>query len=137
MVKESVFRERSVKRPTTLVAALVIIAACGPNERESGARGDSASLSAEEVKAVAEEAYVFAFPILEQYKMLFALALYEDSGAFAAPLNALSYSTELLGPESTIIVRPNNDTLYSGCSLSHFRNYSCYDTRDRVGLYGF
>ena len=67
--------------------------------------------------AVAEEAYIFTFPILEQYKMLFAMALYPDSGAYGAALNDISHSQELLGPDYTLIVRPNNDTLYSGAWL--------------------
>jgi len=64
-------------------------------------------------QAIAEEAYVFAYPILESYKMLFAQALFEGSGAFEAPMNQMSHKTALLGPEYTAIVRPNNDTFYS------------------------
>jgi hypothetical protein len=45
--------------------------------------------------------------------MLFAQALYSESGAYEAPLNVLVHKTELLGPDYTLIVRPNNDTLYS------------------------
>ena len=68
-------------------------------------------------RAIAEEAYLFAFPLLESYKMLFALSLFEGSGAYEAPPNALSHTHELLGPDYTLIVRPNNDTFYSGVWL--------------------
>jgi len=67
----------------------------------------------EEARALTEEAYIFSFPILDQYKMLFAMALYPESGAYEAPLNVLGHTTELLGPDYTLIVRPNNDTAYS------------------------
>jgi hypothetical protein len=75
------------------------------------------SLTSEQVRIIADEAYVFSFPILESYKMLFAQALYRESGAYEGPLNVLFHKGELLGPDYTLIVRPNNDTLYSGAWL--------------------
>ena len=72
-----------------------------------------ASLTPDEARAIAEEAYIFSFPILESYKMLFAQALFEGSGAYEAPLNVMKHKTVLLGPDYTLIVRPNNDTFYS------------------------
>jgi len=67
----------------------------------------------DEVRAVAEEAYVFAFPILEQYKMFYVQTQDEASGAYEGPPNAISHKKALLGPDYTQIVRPNNDTFYS------------------------
>ncbi len=67
-----------------------------------------------EAEQIAEEAYIFAFPMLEHYRMMFGLIIYEDSPVFAAPFNQFSYVSDLHGPEYTAIVRPNNDTLYSG-----------------------
>ena len=73
----------------------------------------TSSITPEEVQAITEEAYIFSFPILDSYKMLFAQALYPESGAYEGPLNVLNHNAELLGPDYTLIVRPNNDTLYS------------------------
>jgi len=70
-------------------------------------------LSSEEVKAIAIEAYIYAFPMLDNYKMLFVQAVWEKSPAYEAPLNQLKNKAVLLGPEYTTIVRPNNDTFYS------------------------
>ena len=86
------------------IIGLVLTGCTGPQ---------SASITPEEVQAITEEAYVFSFPILDSYKMLFAMALYPESGAYEAPLNVLKNKSELLGPDYTLIVRPNNDTLYS------------------------
>ena len=52
--------------------------------------------------------------MIEHYKMMFAMAMYEGSGAYAAPFNVMVNNTHLSGPKDTIIVRPNNDTFYSG-----------------------
>lgn len=74
---------------------------------------EQAKLTPAEVEKIAEEAYIFAYPMLEQYKMMFAMAMYPESGAYTAPFNVLYHNPKLSGPKDTIIVRPNNDTFYS------------------------
>ncbi len=87
-----------------LVTAMLLLQACGGRSDDSP-------------RAIAEEAYIFAFPLLESYKMLFALSLFEGSGAYEAPPNVLSHTHEFLDADYTLIVRPNNDTFYSGVWL--------------------
>ncbi len=87
-----------------LVIVALLFSACG------GRSDDSAA-------AIAEEAYIFAFPLLESYKMLFAQTLFEGSGAYEGPPNVLFHKHELLDADYTLIVRPNNDTFYSGVWL--------------------
>jgi len=70
-------------------------------------------VSPAEAKQIAEEAYIYAYPMLEHYKMMFAMAMYPESGAYTAPFNEMKHNPELSGPKDTIIVRPNNDTFYS------------------------
>jgi len=70
-------KEDTMRRGASLVslAALtttLILAGCG-----AGGGGDS--ITPEEVRSITEEAYIFSFPILDSYKMLFAQALYPDS----------------------------------------------------------
>ena len=38
----------------------------------------------EEARQIAEEAYIYAYPMLENYKMMFANAIYKGSGAYLA-----------------------------------------------------
>ena len=71
----------------------------------------------EEAGQIAEEAYIFAYPMIEHYKMMFAMAMYEGSGAYTAPFNVMVNNAHLSGPKDTIIVRPNNDTFYSAVWL--------------------
>ncbi len=75
-------------------------------------------LSPQEAKEIAKEAYIYAYPMIDHYKTMFALAIYKDSGAYAAPFNILTHNSTLLGPEFTAIVRPNNDTFYSSVWLN-------------------
>ena len=70
-------------------------------------------VSPEEAKAIAEEAYIFAYPMLDNYKTMYVVAIWKDSPAFDAPLDTLLNKAVLSGPEYTAVIRPNNDTFYS------------------------
>jgi len=70
-------------------------------------------LTPEEAKAISSEAYIFAYPMLENYKTMFMSAVWKESPVYDAPFNQMSHKSTLLGPEFTAVVRPNNDTFYS------------------------
>lgn len=70
-------------------------------------------LTPEQAKHIAEEAYIYAYPMIDHYKMMFVMAMYPESGAYEVPFNTIVNKSILLGPEYTTIVRPNNDTFYS------------------------
>ena len=74
-------------------------------------------VSPEEARQIAEEAYIYAYPMLDNYKTMYMLSIWEDSPAYEAPLNTLHNITTLSGPESTTVVRPNNDTYYTQAIL--------------------
>jgi hypothetical protein len=71
------------------------------------------TLTPEQAKEITEEAYIYAAPMIDHYKMMFAMVFYKESGAYEGPFNILRNKSTLLGPEYTTIVRPNNDTFYS------------------------
>lgn len=75
------------------------------------------AISAEETEAIAEEAYIYAYPMLENYKTLFVTFLWEASPAYEGPFNILRHSAELRGPEYTAVIRPNTDTYYSSVGM--------------------
>lgn len=71
------------------------------------------TLSKEDVKSITKEAYIYAYPMMEHYKMIYVLKVWKKSPAYEGPFNELTHSAVLLGPEYTVMVRPNNDTFYS------------------------
>ena len=75
------------------------------------------AVNPQEAQQIAEEAYIYAYPMLENYKMMFAMAIFRGSPAYEAPFNQFVNVAELHGPEYTAIVRPNTDTFYSGVWL--------------------
>ncbi|NOX61112.1 MAG: DUF1254 domain-containing protein [Chloroflexi bacterium] len=71
------------------------------------------TITMQEARSIAEEAYIFAYPMLENYKTMYGQAVNEHSPGFQAPFNQFHHFRQLLGPEFTEVVAPNNDTLYS------------------------
>ena len=107
-----------------LITAVGLLAGCvTPDVPPDAGTGDAPADSA---TAIAEEAYIYTFPILESYKMMFAQAVSDDTGV---PFNAVVHNTSLLGPDYTLIVRPNNDTLYSAAWLDLRAEPCCSPSR--------
>lgn len=44
----------------------------------------------EEARVIAQEAYIYGTPIVESYKVVYAYAVYKDSGVYKAPFNHLA-----------------------------------------------
>ncbi len=77
---------------------------------------DAVSLSDEALTQLAGEAFTFTYPLVEQYRMLVALTN-PQSPVFSADFNQFGAVRALQGPEDTLIIRPNADTLYAGVIL--------------------
>lgn len=73
--------------------------------------------SLEEITAIAEEAYIFAFPLLENYRTMNRLTGSHLPDSQRRSFNTLRHAAGLLGPEFKNIVAPNNDTMYSSSWL--------------------
>ena len=97
---------------TVLVSLMMILSGCAS---ESGT--EEAQLTAKEVKSITKEAYIYTYPMIESYKLMFAGAIWKESPIYDGAFNTLNHKAVLLGPEYTAIVRPNNDTFYSSVWL--------------------
>jgi len=73
----------------------------------SGCSSSNNAVTPDEARSIAEEAYFFAFPMLENYRAMQVQAILP--GIF----NRFRHTTKLAGPDDTDVVRENNDTLYS------------------------
>ncbi len=73
----------------------------------SGCTSSNNSVSLDEARSIAEEAYIFAYPMLENFRSMQVQAVLPGS------FNRFRHTTKLAGPDDTDIVRENNDTLYS------------------------
>ena len=71
----------------------------------------------DEVKATAEEAYLYGFPMIVGYDVMNKFFIDRDSGQFKAPINTLSNEARVFTPKDTAISTPNSDTPYSMAML--------------------
>ena len=65
-----------------------------------------------EVQQIAEEAYIYGFAIVENYKAIFGMCIYPDSPQYSG-FNHYLHGRKLFDPDYDVVVSPNNDTLYS------------------------
>ncbi len=70
-------------------------------------------LSLEEARAIAKEAYTYGYPIIENYKVMYAYSLDEGGPEYKAPMNQLKNEARVYTPEDKAVVTPNSDTPYS------------------------
>src|SRR5215467_5445278 len=66
-----------------------------------------------EAKAIAEEAYLYGFPMIVGYDVMYKWFIDRDSGQFKAPINQLHNEARVFTPKDTGISTPNSDTPYS------------------------
>ena len=70
------------------------------------------SVTPEEAKAIAKEAYIYGFPMIMNYKTMNAYVLNEQSAEYKGPFNFIACEARLFTPEDKTIVTPNSDTPY-------------------------
>jgi hypothetical protein len=67
----------------------------------------------DEAKQIAQEAYVYAFPLVQNYLSIYQLALDRNGGQYKGPPNAVHNVARVFTPADTAIITPNSDTPYS------------------------
>jgi hypothetical protein len=89
-----------------LFAALVLLSPSAPAVAQD-------SPSAKEAAAIAEEAYIYGFPMIVAYKALYQFNVDKSSGQYKAPFNQIWNDSHVFTPKDTAVVTPNSDTPYS------------------------
>jgi hypothetical protein len=70
-----------------------------------------------EIQAIAEEAYLYGFPMIVGYKVMYDYNIDRNSGQFKAPFNQISNEARVFTYKDTTISTPNSDTPYSVAQL--------------------
>ncbi len=74
-------------------------------------------LSAAEIKAIAEEGYIYGLPLVMNYAVAYDYFVDRDSGQYKAPFNQISSEHRVFTYKDTSVVTPNSDTPYSMLAL--------------------
>ncbi len=99
--------------PIVWMSVLLLVSACAKDGATPRSQTASVAPSLGEAAEIAKEAYIYAFPMIENYRTMFVQAIDRTAPGYIGGFDELVHKSELLGPEFKDIVRPNNDTMYS------------------------
>ncbi len=60
-----------------------------------------------------KEAYIYGFPMLMNYAVMYQYAIDKNSGQYKAPFNQINNEARVFTPKDTAVITPNSDTPYS------------------------
>jgi hypothetical protein len=87
---------------SVLVVALAGTAAAQPGSKEKFSE-----------KAIAEEAFIYGYPMVMGYRVLYKYAVDTKSDQYKAPFNKIHHTARVYTPKDTDVAMPNCDTPYS------------------------
>ncbi len=105
-----------------LVAAFLVAALAGcSSPTEQGKQAETTSVratpagppTAEQVRAIAKEAYVYGFPMVDSYRIQHSYFIDPQSPEYKGPWNQVHSVARVFTPADTAVQTPNSDTPYS------------------------
>ena len=97
---------------TLPLLALILAGLCAPAYAAT-----APDLQPAEAREIARDAYVYGFPMVDNYRILYAYAVDRDGPEFKAPWNELRSMARVFTPEDRTVHSPNSDTPYSSLSF--------------------
>lgn len=104
-----------MKNPITLLmVAIVVLSLTACNQNQPKKTSDSlATLPIDSVKAIAKEAYIYAFPMIDMYRIEYAYFVDSSNAEYKAPWNQIKNIPKVFTPDDKAVQTPNSDTPYS------------------------
>ncbi len=75
------------------------------------------AITPEEVRAITAEAYIYAYPMIDNYRTMVKQAIDPTAPEYIGGFNVIKNYSEPFTPENRGVVTPNNDTPYSWARL--------------------
>ena len=73
---------------------------------------DLSTLTPQEARLIAKDAFIYAYPMVDSYRILFAYFLWPNNPEYKGPLNKLLGAARLFTPSDKAVQTPNADTPY-------------------------
>src|SRR5215469_2853349 len=74
-------------------------------------------VSPDEARAIAKEAYIYGFPMVDGYRIQYAYFVDRNNPEFKAPWNQIRNIPRVFTPDDKVVQIPNSDTPYSTLGL--------------------
>jgi len=70
-----------------------------------------------EARAIAQKAYIYGYPLLDQYRIMYAFSIDKTNPEYKGPFNTVMNVARVYTPDDTAFVSPNADTPYMFMAL--------------------
>jgi hypothetical protein len=91
--------------------AVIIILACVLAVAGCGDKAES--VTPDEARAIAKEAYIYASPMVDGYRIIHTYYMAPGNTEYKGPMNQLVSEARVFTPDDTAVQTPNSDTPYS------------------------
>lgn len=104
-----------------VLAAVLLLSACSSTGSDSASTSEgpspAAELSPEQARAIAKEAYIYGFPLVDSYRIRYAYFVDTQSPEYKGAFNEVHSEARLYTPADKAVQTPNADTPYSMLGL--------------------
>jgi hypothetical protein len=92
-----------------------LLSACatGKDPISAAEKADKTRPDFAQTRAIAEEAYIYGFPMIAAYKAMYEFNVNKSSSQYKGPFNQIIGDSQVFTYKDTAIVTPNSDTPYS------------------------
>jgi hypothetical protein len=108
-----------IRRTGILVVLLTLLAACSTKGSEETPKTSSppapspAAVTPDQARAIAKEAYIYGFPIVDNYRVMYSYFVNKDDPDYKGGWNDIHSAARVFTPKDKAIQTPNSDTPYS------------------------
>jgi hypothetical protein len=108
-----------MRRLGAVLAVMLVVAGCAKNETTPDATSPAppppapAAVTPVQARAIAKEAYVYGFPIVDNYRIQYSYFVDKDDAQYKGDWNQIHNTARVFTPADTAIQTPNSDTPYS------------------------
>jgi hypothetical protein len=106
-----------IRRIGVVVAIVALIAGCSTKGSEDTPKSSPpptpAAVTPEQARAIAKEAYVYGFPMVDNYRVQYSYFVNKDDPEYKGGWNEIHNTARVYTPADTAIQTPNSDTPYS------------------------
>ena len=109
-----------MKSPSSrgVLSAVLVLAALEFGCSKSASRsGDGNPVTPAEAQAIAKEAYIYGFPLVDGYRIQYAYFVDQSNPEYKGPFNQIINVARVYTPEDKAVQTPNSDTPYSFVGL--------------------
>lgn len=106
-----------MRRLAVVVAVLALLVGCnsktGEEATSSTPSPTQAEVTPDQARAIAKEAYIYGFPIVDNYRVMYSYFVNKDDPEYKGGWNEVHSTARVYTPADKAVQTPNSDTPYS------------------------